>query len=69
MEILLHKDYRELLNYLPHIKTSLQEWLFIDVHLTKNSDKNFTVTQASEMVQSLFRDKEGKVYEIGRAHV
>jgi len=63
MEILYHKtDHRAFLTYLPHIKSSLREWLFIEVHLTDRSDKNFTVNDAANLLQVLFKDKEGKLY-------
>lgn len=62
MEILFHKHHKELLDYLPHIKSSLKEWLFVDVRLTEACDKNFTITNAADLLHSLFLDKEGKLY-------
>lgn len=63
MEILDHKkNHQDLMEYLPHVKLSLQEWLFVDVRLTDMSDKDFSITQAAELLHSLFNDKEGKLY-------
>ena len=62
MEILSHKNHLDLLNYLPHVKSSLKEWLFVDVRLTNNSDKDFTITDAANLIHSLFGSKEGKLY-------
>jgi two-component system chemotaxis response regulator CheY len=62
MEVLSYKNHQELLDYLPHIKSSLKEWLFVEVRLTENSDTDFTVAEAAEMIHSLFGSKEGKLY-------
>jgi two-component system, chemotaxis family, chemotaxis protein CheY len=62
MEILFHQNYKEFLEYLPNIKSSLKEWLFTDVRLTVNCDKDFTVTQAADLLYGLFKNKEGKLY-------
>ncbi|MGE3624284.1 MAG: response regulator transcription factor [Bdellovibrionales bacterium] len=57
-----HKNQQELLDYLPHIKSFLKEWLFVDVRLTENSDKDFTIGNAAELLHALFESKEGKLY-------
>ena len=62
MEILSHKNHQELLDYLPHVKSSLKEWLFVDVRLTGNSDKNFVISNAADLIHSLFESKEGKLF-------
>jgi CheY-like chemotaxis protein len=62
MEILYHRDYKELLGYLPYVKTSLREWLFVDVRLTENSDQSITIAKLAEEVQLLFKNREGKLY-------
>lgn len=63
MEILDHKkNHQDLMAYLPNIKSSLQEWLFIDIRLMETSDENFNITQAVELLHALFHDKEGKLY-------
>ena len=62
MEILSYKNHQELLDYLPHVKSSLREWLFVDVRLTENSDKDFAITDAADLIHSLFESKEGKLY-------
>jgi two-component system chemotaxis response regulator CheY len=67
VEILPHKNYKELLDLMPQVKSALQEWLFVDLRLTKDCDKNFTVAAAADLIHSLFKDKEGKIY-IGNDH-
>jgi two-component system, chemotaxis family, chemotaxis protein CheY len=62
MDILAYKDRQELLDYLPHIKSSLKEWLLIEVRLIADSDKKFLIADAAKLIDSLFRDKEGKLY-------
>jgi two-component system, chemotaxis family, chemotaxis protein CheY len=62
MEILSHKEHKELLGYLPYVKMSLKEWLFVDVRLTEVSDKNLTIAKIAEAVHSLFKNREGKLY-------
>lgn len=62
MEIIHHKNYKELLGYLSHVKASLKEWQFVDVRITDFSDKDLTVENAAQAVQSLFRLREGKLY-------
>ncbi len=62
MEILSHKNYQQLLDYLPNIKSSLKEWQLVDIRLTENSDTNFTAAKAAELVHTAFKDKEGKIY-------
>jgi len=62
MEILSHKNHQELLGYLPHIKSSLTEWLFVDVRLTPDSHKDFTIANAAELIHALFKNREGKIY-------
>jgi two-component system chemotaxis response regulator CheY len=62
MEILFYKDYRELLGYLPYVKLSLKEWLFVDVRLSDPSDENLTISKAAEAVHALFKSQEGKLY-------
>jgi len=62
MEILSHKDYKELLGYLPTLKKSLKDWLFVDIRITDTSDQDLTVDAAANAVQALFRNKEGKLY-------
>jgi two-component system chemotaxis response regulator CheY len=62
MEILYPKDRKELLNYLPYIKMSLKDWLFVDIRLTEDSDKELTIKKVAEMVHALFKGREGKLY-------
>ena len=62
MEILPYKQHQELLGYLPYVKQKLDEWLLIDVRLTDQCGKNFTINEAADLVHALFKDKEGKLY-------
>ncbi len=62
MDILHQKDYKQLLAYLPHIKPSLKDWLFVDIRITDFSDKDLTVENAAEAVRAVFRTREGLIY-------
>jgi len=59
MEILRHENGKELLNDMPHVRSSLNEWLFVDIRLI---DKNFVIANMANSIQPLFKDKEGKIY-------
>lgn len=62
MEILSHNDHKDLMAYLPYVKQSLKEWLFVDVRLTKDSDKDITIIDAATAVHAQFKNNEGKLY-------
>ncbi len=62
MEILSSKNRQELLNYLPHIKSALPEWIFVEVRLMERSNKDFTINDAARLIHSSFEEKEGKIY-------
>lgn len=62
MEIVLHHNPAELVQYLAYVKASLHEWVLVNVKLSDASDKNFTVHEAASLVHSLFKDREGKIY-------
>lgn len=62
MEILAQTNRKELIDYLPHVKSSFREWWFISVRLTDGSDKDFSADDASRLIHSLFGAKEGKIY-------
>jgi two-component system chemotaxis response regulator CheY len=62
MEILYHKDHRELLGYLPYVKLTLKEWLFVDVRIEEAAVKDLTVAKAAEAVHALFKSREGKLF-------
>ncbi len=62
MEILSHKNHQELLDFLPQIKSSVKEWVLVDVRLTEISDKDFTVTDAANLIRHLYEKNEGKLY-------
>lgn len=62
MEIVSRQNYQDLLGYLPHIKSSLKEWKLVDIRMTGDSEKYFTITRMGELVHSLFKDREGKIY-------
>ncbi len=62
MKILTPEQRKELLQFLPVMKRSLKEWLFVDVRLGEPLDKNFGVTEAAGMVCAQFKEKEGLVY-------
>lgn len=61
MEILSHKNYRELLDFLPVIKASLKEWQLVDVRLV-DEDEKLTPNETGEMIRTLFKDFDGKIY-------
>lgn len=62
MEILSHKNRRELLDFLPHIKSSPQEWQLVEIRMTGDSSVGLVIAKVAELVHSLFKDKEGKLY-------
>jgi two-component system chemotaxis response regulator CheY len=62
MNILTAKNYQELLDYVPQIKSSLKDWVFVSVRLADASEKNFTILEAAELIQAAFGHREGKVY-------
>ena len=62
MEIVTRQNYQDLLNYLPHIKSSLKEWKLVEIRLTGGSEKHFTSHKMADLVHSEFREKEGKIY-------
>jgi len=62
MEILSSKDRQELLNYLPQIKQSLKEWALVEIRLTDESDKSFSIVDAAKLVHTQFSDRSGKLY-------
>jgi two-component system, chemotaxis family, chemotaxis protein CheY len=61
MEILLPKDYKKLLDFLPSITSSLKEWQVVDIKLIGDTP-GLPVAQVAELVQNLFADKEGRLY-------
>ncbi len=62
MEILLHQNHKELLGYLPNIKSSVKEWILVDVRLTEQCNKDFSITMAADTLRDVFKGKEGKIY-------
>ena len=62
MDILRNGQRQTLLDYLMRVKTSLHEWLFVDVRLTEQPDQSFTTTHAAALLQERFSGKEGKIY-------
>lgn len=64
MEVLHHKkNHRDLLAYLPRLKMTLQEWLFVDVRLlVGKAAEDFTVANVAERLHAIFADREGTVY-------
>jgi CheY-like chemotaxis protein len=66
MEILHHKDLnkkdpKELLGYLPYVKLSLKEWLFVDIRLTEAAE-NLSIEKVAEIIRASFKSREGKLY-------
>ena len=62
MEILYQKDQRDLLSYLPYVKLSIKEWLFVDMRVDENENGGVSVARAAEAVHALFKSREGKIY-------
>ena len=61
MEILSVKDRQALLGYLPYVKMSVKEWLFVDIRI-KELFPDLTVEKTAEAVHALFKNREGKLY-------
>jgi two-component system chemotaxis response regulator CheY len=62
MQVLGQKSYNEFLNFLPTIKLALKDWQLVGVRLSDDSDKNFSAEKTAELVNSLFKGREGKIY-------
>ncbi|MFA5041373.1 MAG: response regulator [Bdellovibrionales bacterium] len=62
MEIIHHKDYKDLLEFLPSVKKTLKEWLFVDIRVTEAVHKDLTVDAAADAIKIIFRGCEGKLY-------
>lgn len=62
MEILSHKNHQELFDFLPQIKKSVKEWILVDIRLTESSDRDFTITDAGNLIRRLYEKNEGKLY-------
>lgn len=62
MEIVNQKNHEELLRYLPYVKLSIQDWLFVDVRLTDLQEAGISIEKAAESVHALFKSREGKIY-------
>lgn len=69
MEILSHKDHRQLLTYLPYVKMTLNEWLFVDIGLTEPLSENLTAEEAAEAVHGIFKSREGKLFVINEREI
>lgn len=61
MEILSNHNRQELLDYLPHIKSSQKEWQIVEIRLVGNA-ANFTTADAAKITHTLLENKEGKIY-------
>lgn len=62
MEILPSNKRQELLNYIHYVKLSIKEWQMADIRLADDSARDFTIMQAAEVIHTVFKDKEGKIY-------
>jgi len=62
MEILPRQSRQELLDFMPRITLSLQEWQLVEIRLANDSAGALTIPNVAERVQALFKDKEGKLY-------
>lgn len=62
MEIISRKNYQELLDYLPSIKSSFKQWQLVDIRLSQESHGELTPAAVAELVHGLFKDKKGKIY-------
>lgn len=62
MEILSSDHLQDLLNYLPHVKSSVREWFLVDIKIIENAGGDLTVLKVAEITHALFSNKEGKIY-------
>jgi two-component system, chemotaxis family, chemotaxis protein CheY len=62
MEIVFQKQRAELLQFLPHIKARIKEWMFVEIRLTDKSDKDISAIDAAAEVLRPFKDKDGRLY-------
>lgn len=69
MEIVYRKNQEELLRYLPYVKLSVRDWIFVDIRLTDPNNSDLTIDQAAESVHALFKSLEGKLYVINAREI
>jgi two-component system chemotaxis response regulator CheY len=62
MEILSHKNHRQLLDYLPYIRSTLREWILVDVRLVQGAARKVTILDISTLLHRLMGEREGKLY-------
>ena len=67
MDVLSQDQYKELLSFLPTIRSSFHEWLLIDIRLIEVSNQDFTIGTVVKLIQTLFHDNTGKIY-MGGTH-
>ncbi|MDD4616522.1 MAG: response regulator [Alphaproteobacteria bacterium] len=61
MEI-LPRNVKDLLEYLPHVKSTVKEWVLVDILITDKAGRQISAMQAAEAVQSYFSGKEGRLF-------
>jgi len=62
MEILTHGEHKDLISYLPYVKQSIKDWLFVNVRLVNLAEAPMGVDKMAEAVHGLFKNREGKIY-------
>lgn len=62
MKTLTSKNHLEFLAYLPKIKPNIVEWQLITVKFLELPKEELTTVQAVEILNSLFKEKEGLIY-------
>lgn len=61
MDIISGKSHRELLEFLPQIKLSADEWQLVEIRLTKQA-KELAIENIGSQIHAMFHSKEGKIY-------
>lgn len=59
MEFIKQEDRKRILEQLPIIKLAVKEWIFVDIHLSQKSDKDFTIEDIVKLIQLPFTSYEG----------
>ena len=51
-----------LLEYLPSLRYTLTDWLFVEVHLHESFDNSLTINEVAELLNGLYPSYEGRIY-------
>jgi two-component system, chemotaxis family, chemotaxis protein CheY len=62
MEVLTSSKSMALLEYLPSLRLTLADWLFVEVHMHDSFDKSLSIAEIAELLHGLYSKHEGRIY-------